>query len=276
MNIKNIKKKTALYAAALVAAMAGGSCSDWYDYHPYDTHFSGERGLTERNTAEIERMAAGKDTLCFAFVSDSHLWQRNLKDIISDINQRDSVDFVIHGGDMTDCATTREYEWGRDIMQGLTKPWVALIGNHDCLGTGYDTYKAMFGNENFSFVAGRVKFVCINTNAMEYDYAAPIPDFTFIENEMKSRRDEFDRTILAMHAKPGTEPFNNNLYTIFEWYAKSLPSLMFCLCGHEHNMSITDLYGDGNLYFCAPGCDDRAYFIFTVYPDRYEYQLISL
>lgn len=271
-----ITKKTALAVAALVLSLAFSSCSKWYDYHPYDTRFSGEGGLTERNVADIERLTTGKDTLKFAFISDSHLWQKDLKDIVDDINRRDSIDFVIHGGDITDCATTCEYEWGRDIMLGLRKPWVTLLGNHDCLGTGYDTYKAMFGEENFSFIAGRVKFVCINTNAMEYDYAAPIPDFTYIEKEIKSRSEEFDRTIVAMHSKPGTDPFNNNLYTIFEWYVKSLPSLMFCLCGHEHSMSIIDLYDDGNLYFCAPCSLRRAYFLFTIYPDRYEYQYITL
>ena len=51
-------------------------------------------------------------------------------------------------------------------MNGLHVPYVALIGNHDCLGTGAETYKAVFGPTNFSFIAGDVKFVCLNTNAL--------------------------------------------------------------------------------------------------------------
>lgn len=46
---------------------------------------------------------------------------------------------------------------------------------------GKDTIRfVFFGNPNFSFVAGDVKFLCLNTNALEYDYSTPIPDFEFI------------------------------------------------------------------------------------------------
>ena len=84
-----------------------------------------------------------------------------------------SIDFVIHGGDMSDFGVTKEFLWQRDIMNGLKVPYVALIGNHDCLGTGEETYKTVFGPTNFSFIAGNVKFVCLNTNALEYDYPSP-------------------------------------------------------------------------------------------------------
>ena len=29
-----------------------------------------------------------------------------------------------------------------------------------------------------------MEFVCLNTNAMEFDYSRPIPDFTFLEKEI--------------------------------------------------------------------------------------------
>ena len=37
---------------------------------------------------------------------------------------------------MSDFGLTKEFLWQRDIMNGLHVPYVALIGNHDCLGTG--------------------------------------------------------------------------------------------------------------------------------------------
>lgn len=85
-------------------------------------------------------------------------------------------------------------------MNKLNVPYVALIGNHDCLGTGEEAFRKIFGDTNFSFIAGRVKFVCLNTNAMEYDYSDPIPDFNFIEAELTERSDEFDKTVFCMHA----------------------------------------------------------------------------
>ena len=85
---------------------------------------------------------------------------------------------------MTDTATEKEYEWSRDILLGLKHPFVALIGNHDFLGTGDQTFKEMYGKFDFSFIAGRVKFICLNTNAVEYDYLAAVPNFDFLEEQL--------------------------------------------------------------------------------------------
>ena len=41
-------------------------------------------------------------------------------------------------------------------MNKLHVPMSLLIGNHDCLGTGEETYRAVFGDPNFSFIAGRI------------------------------------------------------------------------------------------------------------------------
>ena len=47
---------------------------------------------------------------------------------------------------------------------------------------------AIYGDPNFAFTAGNVRFICLNTNAMEYDYSEPVPDFNFIENELNNLR----------------------------------------------------------------------------------------
>ncbi len=104
-------------------------------------------------------------------ISDSHQWLDDLKSEVNDINRRsDSLDFVIHCGDLTDFGATREFQLNRDHLQKLKIPFVALLGNHDCLGTGNQAYQKIFGDPDFSFIAGRVKFVCLNTNAIEFDY----------------------------------------------------------------------------------------------------------
>ena len=41
---------------------------------------------------------------------------------------------------------TDEFLWQRDIMNKLKIPYVVLLGNHDCLGTGEETYRAIFGD----------------------------------------------------------------------------------------------------------------------------------
>lgn len=69
-------------------------------------------------------------------------------------------------------------------MNKLNVPYVTLIGNHDVLGNGKAVFEEIFGTDNFSFIAGKTKFVCLNTNALEYDYSHPVPDFNFLNSEM--------------------------------------------------------------------------------------------
>ena len=144
------------------------------DYHPYDVRISGETEVNAHNIERIEANCQGKTTIRFVTMGDSQRWYDETEDFVKEINKRNDIDFVIHGGDMSDFGLTKEFLWQRDIMNGLNVPYVTLIGNHDCLGTGAETYKAVFGPTNFSFIAGNVKFVCLNTNALNLCRTLPL------------------------------------------------------------------------------------------------------
>ena len=173
-----------LYTLLVCLLLAG---CDLIDYHPYDVRISGETDVNAHNIEQIEAKCKGKTTIRFITMGDSQRWYDETEDFVKEVNKRDDIDFVIHGGDMSDFGLTKEFLWQRDIMNGLKVPYVVLIGNHDCLGTGAETYQAVFGPTNFSFIAGNVKFVCLNTNALEYDYSEPIPNFGFMEQELTDR-----------------------------------------------------------------------------------------
>ena len=190
------------------------------DYHPYDVRISGETEVNAHNIERIEANCQGKTTIRFVTMGDSQRWYDETEDFVKEINKRNDIDFVIHGGDMSDFGLTKEFLWQRDIMNGLNVPYVVLIGNHDCLGTGAETYKAVFGPTNFSFIAGNVKFVCLNTNALEYDYSEPVPNFTFMEQELTNRQDEFKKTVISMHARPYTDVFNDNVAKVFQHFVQ--------------------------------------------------------
>ena len=151
-------------------------------------------------------------------MGDSQRWYDETEDFVKSLNKRNDIDFVIHGGDMSDFGATKEFMWMRDIMNSLKVPYVAILGNHDCLGNGEDIYEEIFGEENFSFMAGKTKFVCLNTNALEYDYSHPVPDFTFINNELKNKSPNQEKTVIAMHVRPLGVQFNNNSAQLFEYY----------------------------------------------------------
>lgn len=250
------------------------SCDGLFDTHPYDVNIKGKTGINAKNIAEIETAFANRDTLRVAFISDTHGWYSDAKDEIADLNNRSNIDFVIHCGDLTDTGTAKEYEWCRDILGKLHYPYVALIGNHDFLGTGDQAYQVMYGQIDFSFIASRVKFVCLNTNATEYDYMAAVPNFDFMEEEMTRDSTRFERTVVVMHAPPYCEQFNNNVCKAFRRYLDFFPGLMCCVYGHNHNDDVVDIYGDGLIFYGIDCAENRNYRIMTITPDGYEMEQI--
>ncbi len=258
----------------LLLSLLLASCSDMFDTHPYDVNFKGETSINIRQTAEIEHRFADSDTLRVAFISDTHLWHSDARDEVADINRREKIDFIVHCGDLTDTGTALEFEWSRDILSELRYPYVALVGNHDFLGTGDQTFEVMYGTMNFSFIAGRVKFVCLNTNATEYDYMAAVPDFDFMEEEYSKDSARFDRTIIVMHAPPYSDQFNNNVCKAFRRYLDLFPGLMCCVYGHNHSDKVSDIYGDGLMFYGIDCAEHRNYRIFTITKDGYEVEQI--
>ena len=259
---------------ALLSCLLLSGCG-MIDYHPYDVRISGETNVNAHNIEKIEANCKGKTTLRFVTMGDSQRWYDETEDFVKAINKRNDIDFVIHGGDMSDFGVTKEFLWQRDIMNGLKVPYVALIGNHDCLGTGAETYKAVFGATNFSFIAGNVKFVCLNTNAIEFDYSRPIPDFEFLAAQIRDHEEEFDKTVVSMHIRPFCNEFNNNVAKVFHRYVTQYPGIQFCTAAHTHHHQDDVIFDDGIHYITSDCMDYRSYLVFTITPEKYEYELVK-
>lgn len=221
-----------LYPSFLCLLMAG---CDMIDYHPYDVHISGETDVNAHNIAQIEQNCQNKTTIRFVTMGDSQRWYDETDDFVSHLNKRDDIDFVIHGGDVSDFGVTNEFLWQRDIMNKLKIPYVVLLGNHDCLGTGEETYRVIFGDPNFSFIAGRVKFVCLNTNAIEFDYSRPIPDFEFLAAQISDHEEEFDKPLCpCIYARSATSS-TIMWHTYSSVTSKNFPD---CSSVHPHTNTI--------------------------------------
>lgn len=270
MNIRSRQFRQFLFL--MLSCVVLGSC-DLMKYHPYDVHITGTRDINATNIARIEAACKDKDTIRFVAMGDSQRFYDETQDFVTHINGRTDIDFVIHGGDFTDFGATDEFLWQRDILQKLSVPYVGIIGNHDCLGNGRDAYEAIWGATNFSFIAGKVKFVCLNTNALEYDYSEAIPDFTFISNEISHRQSEFSRSVVCMHARPYADVFNNNVALVFERYIRELPHLLFCYNAHGHSIQADDIFHDGTIYYQSDCMQRRSYLLFTITPSGYSYEV---
>lgn len=245
------------------------------EFHPYDLDIDGETGINAKNIARIESDLQGKDRFSFVLISDTQRWYDETEDAVAAINQLEGVDFVIHTGDLSDFGLKLEFELQRDILNKLNVPYVCLLGNHDCLATGEEVFLTVFGERDFSFNAGNTHFLCLNTNALEFDYSEAVPDFNYIDSDQKALPGDITRTIVAMHAAPYTEQFNNNVARVFQHYILQYPALQFCLAGHTHNLSVDELFEDGILYYTAPSIKRRTLMRFTFTSDTYAYETIS-
>lgn len=263
-----------IYLFSLLLPLLICSC-DMFEYHPYDGKIKGERDINRKNIAIIEKELKNKVNFKFAFISDTQRWYDETEEVVDNINARNDIDFVIHGGDISDFGLTKEFLWQRDILNKLDVPYMVIIGNHDCLANGEEIFVKVFGKVNDSFMAGNVKFVCLNTNALEHDYSRPVPDFQFIRGENDPENKLHQKTIVVMHARPYSEQFNNNVADVFHDEINKYPDLLFCLNGHDHTLKITDIFDDGIIYFGVPNIEKKKYFVFTVTEDAYNYEVVE-
>lgn len=249
------------------------ACGEVFDVHPYDVDFQGERNINAHHIAEITQALKDRDSICFVVTGDAG-WYDNTIDMVADINRHKEVDFVIHGGDFSNYGATKEFVRQRDILGHLHVPYVGLLGNHDCLGTGPETFRLMYGEADFSFIAARVKFICLNTNAREYDFIDQIPNFDFLERQLTQDTTMYDRTVVCMHAPPYNEQFNNNVVMAFNHYVCMFPNVLFCTSAHLHTYSEKDLFGNGIIYYSSDSANHRSYLIFKITPQGYTHEVI--
>lgn len=259
----------------LMLSLTGLCSCEYFEYHPYDTDIHGDRHLTAAHTLRIETEMAGREEFCFAVVSDTQGFYDETEEVVDAINARGDVDFVVHCGDLSDFGLKKEFQFQRDILSRLSMPYVALIGNHDCLGTGRTVYETIYGDVNFAFTAGNTRFICLNTNAMEFDYSTPVPDFDFLDEELHNLPPEVERVVYCMHVRPGEFQFNNNVKHLFQSCLHEAPGTPICLYGHEHSLRVDDLFEDGILYYQCPNIGKRCYLLFRFTPDHYTYEAIT-
>lgn len=266
-----MKFSITLFAILSVAFMTT-SC---VEYHPYDTRYDGEKDVNRLNIARIESACAGKRTIKFAVISDTQRWYDETEEAVKALNRRNDIDFVMHTGDLADFGMKNEFVRQHDILNRLRVPYVVIIGNHDCLATGQFIYKEMFGDFNFAFTAGDVRFICLNTNALEFDHTESVPNFEFIEDEFENFPENASKSVIAMHAKPYTEQFDNGVARLFQAHVKAFPGLQFCVNGHGHTYHEDDLFGDGVIYYECENVAKRSYLLFTITENGYEEEKVE-
>lgn len=111
-----------------------------------------------------------KPSFSFAYISDTHLYERTLNErfvkatmrAVQDVNSLNpQPDFVLFGGDLAQLGKPEELDLGKDILKELKAPVKMMVGEHDWFLDMGEKWQAMFGAPNYSFDHKGVHFVVL-------------------------------------------------------------------------------------------------------------------
>lgn len=139
-----------------------------------------------------------------------------------------------------------------------------VVGNHDLVSNGNDSYLEMFGNYNFSFIYGRHKFIFINTNSREYEFNGKVPDILWLENELIPS-DEFERAVVVFHTPPFDNDFDSELEQPFVNALIRHKNILFVTHGHLHSYNYFHPYGNDLPFVNTAGPEHMQFVIIKIY-----------
>ena len=136
---------------------------------------------------------------------------------------------------------------------------------HFCSGEIISPNGLMLTNHHCGFSAIQ------SHSSVEHDYLQDGFWAYKMEDELTNLPEGIEKTVFLMHVKPYEFIFNNNVARVFQEYVKQFPNVQFCLYGHEHQLTVDDLFGDGILYYQCPNIGKRTYLVFTIKEGTHEY-----
>lgn len=121
---------------------------------------------------------ASKPDFRFAYISDSHLYVKEVNDrfvsgllrAVDDVNGMDpQPDFVFYGGDLAQLGQPEEIELGAQILKNLKAPLKIMVGEHDWYFDMGEKWQELFGTPTYSFDHKGVHFVVL-LSVVEADF----------------------------------------------------------------------------------------------------------
>jgi len=151
-------------AAAMGAAAASGvvSCPSFQS-----VTVAGQDSASQRNTP-----------FRFAYISDSHLYEKKINDrfarallrAVEDINSLDpQPDFVFYGGDLAQLGQASELDFGAQILKEVKAPIKMMVGEHDWYLDMGEKWRELFGKPTYSWDHKGVHLITLNS-VVEEDF----------------------------------------------------------------------------------------------------------
>lgn len=138
-------------------------------------------GLVTPQSFQLVRVAGAQESkprFSFAYISDTHLYTKDLNDrfvrsimrAVDDVNSLDpQPDFVLFGGDLAQLGQREELKLGAEILKGVKAPVKMMVGEHDWYLDLGEAWREHFGQPTYSFDHKGVHFVVLNS-VVEKDF----------------------------------------------------------------------------------------------------------
>jgi predicted phosphodiesterase len=209
------------------------SCKN-IDYSPIQAF--DKDSYTDLNAKNLKKLGNGSqdDTVRFIVTGDSQRAYSEAVKFYKKVNSMPEIDFVIVAGDVTEFGTLKEMQWLARELNKLTTPYLTVIGNHDLTMRGKEAFLRMFGELNYSFIYGGVKFICHDTNSREYGFDGNVPNIPWLTNELQPE-DGVNNYVAISHVPPTSEDFDEKLLKDYIAAFDKTPGFLSSFHGHTHN-----------------------------------------
>ena len=196
----------------------------------------------------LPAMALGqKGNFHFAQITDTHIGgmgaDEDLRRTVADINEGDSLAFVIISGDVTEFGSDSELKLAKEILDDLRKPWYIIPGNHDTKWSesGANSFRNIFGAEAFAFRHDGWLFLGTNSGPNMRMGPGQIPreNLVWLDSVLSVPANKVLKVVSVNHY-----PLDNGLNN---WYEltdrlKKLDTRL-ALCGHGHSNRVLNFEG---------------------------------
>jgi Icc-related predicted phosphoesterase len=269
-------KRARFFVILLVGSIFMVSCSKIFDYSPYAIDFEEhERNLNVKNYNRLKSDSEPDSIIKIACTGDSHRFYDETEAFVNQVNEMDSVDFVLHVGDLADFGLPKQFQWGNGLLENLKVPYFVTVGNHDLVGNGLEAYKALFGSLDYSFIYQGIKFVLVNTNSREFEFDGSVPNLQSLDNELIPSA-YFTKAVVVFHVPPFDVDFDSQLETRFEETLLKYNNVLFTVHGHLHHHSITQPYSDSLVYVNVFGAEHLRFNVITISNSSYHVETVEI
>ncbi len=227
------------------------------------------------NATNLKRLGdgAGDDTVKFVLTGDSQRSRDETVELCRVINGIKGIDFVVLDGDITEFGVLKEMLWISRTLQDLNRPYVAVIGNHDEVARGRETFRNMFGELNYSFVYGGVKFICHDSNSREYGFNGQVPDMPWLKEQLKPAAG-VSSYIAISHIPVNSPDFDDKLKSDYKASFAATPGFLASLNAHTHSYEVFYPDDSGIPYIVTSAIGEKEFLVIQVVNHKLSFERV--